>query len=73
MRDLFAADTARFNRFSIQFDEILLDFSKNRITEETVRLLLGHAEQTRLTDSIKCLFAGAAINTTASGRHSKSL
>ena len=39
MRDLFAKDPARFNSFSLKFEDILLDFSKNRITAETMRLL----------------------------------
>ena len=35
MKDLFANDPQRFNRFSIRFKDILLDYSKNRITEES--------------------------------------
>ena len=38
MKDLFENDPQRFNRFSIRFKDILLDYSKNRITEETLQL-----------------------------------
>ncbi|MEJ2359659.1 MAG: glucose-6-phosphate isomerase, partial [Deinococcales bacterium] len=39
MRDLFARDPQRFQRFHLRLDDILFDFSKNRITEETMQLL----------------------------------
>ena len=41
MRDLFARDPERFRKFTLQADDILLDYSKNRITEETMALLVG--------------------------------
>ena len=44
MRDLFAADPARFERFSLQVGELLLDYSKIRITDETMSLLVRLAE-----------------------------
>jgi len=50
MRDLFAQDPKRFEKFSLRFGDILLDFSKNRITDETLRLLLDlarHANELR--------------------------
>ena len=40
MRDLFENDPQRFDRFSTQFKDILLDYSKNRITAETLQLLI---------------------------------
>ena len=40
MRDLFAKDKKRFDRFSVMFQDILVDFSKNRINADTMRLLL---------------------------------
>ncbi len=64
MRDLFAEDPQRFNRFSIRFGEILLDYSKNRITAETVRLLTDLAEECGLRDAIAGMFAGDRINET---------
>ena len=64
MRDLFAADPARFARFSLRLDDFLLDYSKNRITDETMRLLLDLAEQSGLEDWRRRMFAGSAINST---------
>ena len=43
MKDLFGSDPERFNKFSTKFEDILLDFSKNRITEETMSLLYALA------------------------------
>jgi glucose-6-phosphate isomerase len=64
MRDLFAQDPARFDRFSLKFSDILLDFSKNRITNETLNLLLGLATDAKLKDWIARMFAGDKINIT---------
>lgn len=64
MRDLFAQDPQRFARFSLRFGDILFDFSKNRITERTLALLLDLARQAHLARSIEAMFAGEKINTT---------
>jgi glucose-6-phosphate isomerase len=64
MRDLFAQDPVRFEKFSLRFSAILLDFSKNRITGETLPLLLNLAEQANLKDWIEKMFTGAKINIT---------
>lgn len=64
MRALFAADPQRFEKFSLRFDDMLLDFSKNRITEETFKLLLELAVQTDLAGWTEKMFSGAKINTT---------
>ncbi|WP_265498073.1 glucose-6-phosphate isomerase [Providencia rustigianii] len=65
MRDLFAQDTQRFTKFSATFDDqILVDFSKNRITQETLDKLLALAKETELEDAIKSLFSGEKINRT---------
>ena len=45
MRDLFEQDKGRFKKFSTQMDDILLDFSKNRINDETFRLLCDLARE----------------------------
>ncbi len=45
IKDLFTDDPQRFNRFSIRFKDILLDYSKNRITEETLQLLIELADE----------------------------
>lgn len=64
MRDLFAQDDQRFEAFSLRFNTILLDFSKNRITEETLTLLLALAEQADVTGWARKMFDGARINIT---------
>jgi glucose-6-phosphate isomerase len=64
MKQLFADDPDRFNRFSIQFEDILVDFSKNRITDETLQLLLELAKECELQDAIEQMFTGAPINET---------
>lgn len=64
MRDLFAADTDRFKKFSVQFEDMLVDFSKNRITEETLELLLELADEMRVKESAAQMFSGAKINGT---------
>ncbi|NMM49759.1 glucose-6-phosphate isomerase [Marinigracilibium pacificum] len=64
MKDLFEEDKDRFNKFSVQFNNILLDFSKNRITEETMSLLNELAEECKLGDAIKAMFSGDHINQT---------
>lgn len=64
MRDLFAQDPQRFARFSLHFHEILFDYSKNRITGETMRLLLDLAQQANLQEAIDAMASGRKINTT---------
>jgi glucose-6-phosphate isomerase len=64
MRKLFAQDPDRFDNFSIDSEGILLDYSKNRITEETVKILLNLAEELDLKDGINKLFDGDIINAT---------
>ncbi|MBA4398486.1 MAG: glucose-6-phosphate isomerase [Anaerolinea sp.] len=64
MRNLFAADPARFERFSLRFGDILFDYSKNRITERTMALLMDLARQSELGQRIEAMFNGDKINTT---------
>ena len=64
LRELFANDPARFQTFSLRFADMLVDFSKNRITTETLTLLLQLAEQADLTGAIGKLFGGDQINAT---------
>jgi glucose-6-phosphate isomerase len=54
----------RKNDFSIQFNDLLVDFSKNRITEKTMRLLVELANEVDLKDAIEKQFSGAVINAT---------
>ena len=65
MRDLFAQDKDRFTKFSATFDDqMLVDFSKNRITQETLDKLIALAKETELQDAIKSMFNGEKINRT---------
>jgi glucose-6-phosphate isomerase len=64
MRDLFIDDPERFTRFSLRLGDILFDYSKNRITAETMRLLLDLARQAKLADKIAAMFNGQKINVT---------
>ncbi|ACF14071.1 Glucose-6-phosphate isomerase [Chloroherpeton thalassium ATCC 35110] len=64
LRELFAQDPDRFNKFSVQFQDLLLDFSKNRITSETFALLLKLAEEADLKSWIEKMFSGEKINET---------
>ena len=64
LKDLFKADPERFNKFSIQFEDILLDYSKNRIDDETIALLLQVAKECRLNDAVDAMFSGQKINMT---------
>jgi glucose-6-phosphate isomerase len=62
LRALFAADPQRAERFTVEAAGIYLDFSKNRITEETLALLLELAEESGLRARIDAMFAGEPIN-----------
>jgi glucose-6-phosphate isomerase len=64
LRDLFAADPQRFERFSLNLGDLTLDYSKNRITGETVRLLVALAEAADIAGRRDAMFGGEAINTT---------
>jgi len=64
MRDLFEADPARFERFSLEAAGLFLDYSKNRITEETMRLLLELADEVDLKGWMGRMFGGEKINNT---------
>jgi len=64
MRDLFAQDPDRFARFSLHFGEILLDYSKNRITEETVAMLDELFVQAGVREMAQAMFSGEKINNT---------
>ncbi len=64
MKDLFSDDPERFKKFSIRFNDILVDYSKNRISEETLKLLIGLAHEVGLQDAINKIFSGDKINET---------
>ena len=62
MCDWFAADPERFQRFHISAAGLNLDFSKNRITSDTLTLLASLAEERQLADKIQAMFAGELVN-----------
>jgi glucose-6-phosphate isomerase len=64
MVELFRQDPERFSGFSLRFEDLLVDYSKNIITRETLRLLLGLARECRLKEAIEGMFAGDEINET---------
>ena len=71
MKDLFAQDPHRFAKFSLTFEEtnnkseqLLLDYSKNIVTDETMQLLYQLAEQQGVTSKAQAMFSGEKINTT---------
>ncbi len=64
LRNLFAQDPERAHRFSLEAEGLFLDFSKNRITDETLSLLLELARQSGLRERIDAMFAGEKINIT---------
>ncbi len=64
MKSLFLHDTGRKENMSLQFENLNFDFSKNRMTEETLSLLLGLAKESKLDDAIEKYFGGDKINVT---------
>ena len=64
MRSMFESDTNRFDKFSLRFESTLVDFSKNRITEETMKLLRQLAADTQVKEATEAMFSGEKINRT---------
>lgn len=64
MRNLFEEDKDRFDKFSAMFKDILLDYSKNIVTEETMKLLFQLADESGLKERIEKMFSGEKINFT---------
>ncbi len=64
MKDWFVDDPKRAARFQIEWQNFLIDYSKNRVTPQTLSLLLELAEETRLQEAIEQQFSGALINET---------
>ena len=61
---LFEKDAARADKFSIQWHDFYVDYSKNRIDEETMKLLVQLADECHLKDAIEKYFGGDLINNT---------
>src|SRR4051794_28574092 len=64
MRELFAEDMDRFTKFSKTFEDVLVDYSKNIINEETIAALIQLAEECELGEAIHAMFQGDKINKT---------
>ena len=64
MRELFRADSQRYENFSLELGPMLFDFSKNRITRETVKLLCDLASAAGVYEAARAMFSGRAINWT---------
>ena len=64
MRDLFANDPNRFSKYSLKFDDLLLDYSKHRINDETLPLLMQMAREANIENWRDRMFAGEKINIT---------
>ncbi|WP_111307765.1 glucose-6-phosphate isomerase [Confluentibacter sediminis] len=64
MKDLFSQNNHRADNFTIKWDDFYVDYSKNRITEETIKYLLQLADEVKLKDAIKSQFSGDIINQT---------
>ena len=64
MREMFEADADRFEKYSLQINDILYDYSKNRITDETMELLMQLARDADLSNKIEAMFDGEHINHT---------
>ncbi|MDH5246190.1 MAG: glucose-6-phosphate isomerase [Betaproteobacteria bacterium] len=64
LRDLFATDPLRGERLTAEAAGLYLDYSKNRVTDETIRLLLRLADECALAERIDAMFSGARINVT---------
>jgi len=64
LRELFQEDPNRFEKFTLSLNDILVDYSKNLITEETIQILLELAEEVELKQSIDSMFRGEKINQT---------
>lgn len=64
MRELFEKNSERFERFSLRFNSVLFDYSKNRVTEETLKLLVDLAKEANLKGVTEKMFTGEKINVT---------
>ncbi|MGI4803142.1 MAG: glucose-6-phosphate isomerase [Janthinobacterium lividum] len=64
MKDLFKNDPDRFKKMSIMFEDTLFDFSKNRVDDKTLALLIQLAKECKLKEAIEAMFSGEKINET---------
>jgi glucose-6-phosphate isomerase len=64
LRDLFAGDASRGETMTLEVEDLFLDYSKNRLTGETLRLLMALAERAGLRERVESMFTGRHINVT---------
>ena len=64
MREMFLKDPRRFSKFSMTFEDIAVDYSKNILSEKTLKLLLELAQECHVQDAIGKMFSGETINET---------
>jgi glucose-6-phosphate isomerase len=64
LQELFDEDPDRFNKLSLEIDDILIDYSKNILTKETIDMLIALAHETELLPAIQAMFSGSPINQT---------
>lgn len=64
LKELFNNDSERFSKFTLKFDDILVDFSKNLVTQDTMELFLDLAQELELDKAIEGFFSGEKINQT---------
>lgn len=64
MKELFASDPQRFKDFSLKFEDVLVDYSKNIITKDTLKLLFQLADECGLKAAIEAMYSGVKINAT---------
>lgn len=64
IKDLFARDPKRFDKMSLQLNDILFDYSKNLVTEDTMDILIELAQECKVKEAIEAMFSGEKINQT---------
>jgi len=64
VRDLFAADPSRFDKMHLKFEDLLLDYSKNCVSEETMKLLYQLADESNVIEKANEMYSGVKINNT---------
>jgi glucose-6-phosphate isomerase len=64
LRELFAEDPARFDKFSLLFEDILVDYSKNLVNDDTIKMFIALAKECELDEAILAMFNGQRINQT---------
>lgn len=64
MRDLFVADSMRAQKYTVQFEDLYFDYSKNRINDEIMQALISLAQEHKLSEKIDDMFSGKKINKT---------